>query len=120
VLRVVDSTAACVQPQLVGAEIRDAHGTVLARVTQRTLGGRPAPTARFSAGAQLELGVAWSNWCGPPPDGPRLILLLNGDEVAVEPADGSAILVPPCMGVGQPTALSVTDFQPSARPPIGG
>jgi hypothetical protein len=120
VLRVVDSTAACVKPQTVGAEIRDADGTVLAVGVFQTFGGRPAPTARLAAGTQVELGVAWSNWCGAPPTAPTLSLLLDSVSVPVEPSDGSAILVPPCMGVGQPTTLSVTDLQPSERPPIGG
>ena len=114
VLQVVGSTASCVLPAMWGAQIEDA-GRILVRSTERTFAAHEATT-----GALFALEVNWSNWCGDPPVDPQLLLVLDNDSVLVEPADGSAILVPPCMGSGEPSTLNVGSLLPSDRPPIGG
>jgi hypothetical protein len=64
------------------------------------------------------LGVAWSNWCGERPDGARLELRLGELDawIAVETPTGSADLVPPCLGSGQPTSLSLTELEAQPAP----
>ena len=84
---------------------------------------RDADASEVVAGTQLELGVSWSNWCGAAPVEPlTLEIRLAGDDawIPMIPPVGSTILVPPCMGSGQPAALNLTGFQPSDRPPIEG
>jgi hypothetical protein len=71
-----------------------------------------------TAGTQLEIGVSWSNWCGPGPEAPRLLVVIDEQPVLVMVGD-ARVPVPPCNGVGQPTTLNVTAFEPSERPPIG-
>lgn len=115
VLRVDDSTPACVLPAMWGAQVEDAEGRMLVRSTERTFAAHEA-----TAGAMFDLEVYWSNWCGDPPSAPQLLLILDNVSVVVEPADGSGILVPPCMGSGEPSSLSVGELVPSAGPPIGG
>lgn len=114
VLRVSDSTASCVLPAMWGAEIRDADGTILVRATERTFAAHEA-----TAGALFELEVYWSNWCGDAPVAPQLLLLLDNDSVVADPADGSPILVPPCMGSEEPSTLNVGSPTPSERVPSG-
>ena len=96
--------------------LRDANGTLL-------IAGKAAPTKiTVSGGQTFQIGVHWSNWCGAEPAQPiSLTLKLPGDatEVPLIPPGGSQILVPPCNGPGQPSVLSGTDFQPSARAPEG-
>ena len=118
VLRVVDSTAACDLPGGVTARITDASGTSLVEGASD-----PVARERIEQGTQLELGIAWSNWCDAQPGTPlTLELLLDGDAtwIPVVAPGGTGPLVPPCMGSGQATNLSVTGFQPSERPPIEG
>jgi hypothetical protein len=81
------------------------------------------PVATDPGRTQFEVGVAWSNWCGPEPARPlEISITLAGDDVAIPlvPPPGTEILVPPCMGAGQDSALSITGFQPSSRPPPEG
>ena len=118
VLRVMDSTRACDLPDMVTVRIADASGTTVVEGASD-----PVPGERVVAGAQLELGVAWSNWCDQEPAAPlALELQLSGDStwIPIVAPGGSGPLVPPCMGSGQATNLSVTGFQPSERPPIEG
>ena len=118
VFRLVDSTASCTLPTELTGRITDASGAVL------VTGISPAmDAAEVVAGTQLELGVSWSNWCGAAPAEPlTLEIRLAGDDawIPMIPPVGSTILVPPCMGSGQPAALNLTGFQPSDRPPIEG
>ena len=82
----------------------------------------PASTIEVKADTMLEVGISWSNWCDAQPIGPlSMWLTLPGDtvEVPLVPASGE-ILVPPCMGAGQPSVLNATDFQPSDRTPPEG
>lgn len=118
VFRVVASTASCSLSGSVAGRITDASGAVLVEGASPS---RPAP-ADLPSGTQIELGVAWSNWCGPEPSEPQLSLRLAGDDswIPIVPPGGSAILVPPCNGIGQPTALNVTGFEASDRAPIDG
>ena len=97
VFRVVESTPSCLLPAAVDASITE-----------------------VTAGTQVELGISWSNWCGPAPAaGLSLLVRVGEDSIPIGPAGDGTILVPPCLGSGQPSALNVTGFQPSERPPIG-
>jgi hypothetical protein len=119
VFRLVDSTVSCRLPTELTGRITDASGAVLVTGTSPAM---PAES-QIAAGTQLEVGVSWSNWCGAPPVEPiTLEIRLAGDDawIPMIPPVGSTILIPPCMGSGQPAALNLTDFQPSNRPPIEG
>ena len=118
VLRVVSSTAACDLPAVVTARIADAQGATVV-----TGASDPVAVARVGPGTQLEVGIAWSNWCEPDPAAPlglELRLDDGGPWMPIAAPEGAGPLVPPCMGSGQATNLSVTGFQPSERPPIDG
>jgi hypothetical protein len=85
--------------------------------------GASEPASAFEAagGTQLELGVSWSNWCGPTPTGPLVLSLrlsADGDWMPIVPAGGAPIPLPPCMGAGQASFLNVTGFETSTRPAI--
>ena len=118
VFRVVDSVDQCTLGGSLAGRIVDATGSLLVEGTSDA-----APDERVGAGTQLEIGVSWSNWCGPEPAQPLAVsVTLAGDETAiplVSPA-GSEVLVPPCMGSGQDSILNVTPFEPSTRPPPEG
>ena len=119
VFRLVDSTASCTLPTELTGRITDASGAVLVTGTSPAM----PEQSEVVAGTQLELGVSWSNWCGAAPAEPltleiRLAGMTPGSRSI--PPVGSTILVPPCMGSGQPAALNLTGFQPSDRPPIEG
>jgi hypothetical protein len=118
VFRVVDSVVACTLGGALDARITDAAGAVLVEASSDA-----APATRVAGGAQLEFGVAWSNWCGASPMAPlELTVTLAGDDAPIPlvPPAGSSILVPPCMGGGQASNLSITNFEPSLRPPPEG
>ena len=107
--RVVDSVAECTLPATVSARITDARGDVLVEGTSD-----PEAADLVAGGGQLELEVSWSNWCGAEPERPlHLEAVLAGDDtiVSVEPPAGSEILVPPCLGDGQPSVLNVVGLQ---------
>ncbi|HEX5040246.1 MAG TPA: hypothetical protein VFW95_08945 [Candidatus Limnocylindria bacterium] len=114
VFRVVESTPSCLLPAAVDASITDASGVLVS-------GRAPeASPTEVTAGTQVELGISWSNWCGPAPAaGLSLLVRVGEDSIPIGPAGDGTILVPPCLGSGQPSALNVTGFQPSERPPIG-
>jgi len=119
VFRLVDSTVSCTLPTQLTGRITDAGGAVLVTGTSPAM----PPESRIAAGTQLELGVSWSNWCGAAPAEPLMLeIRLATDDawIPMIPPVGSTILIPPCMGNGQPAALNLTDFQPSDRPPIEG
>ena len=119
VFRLVDSTASCTLPTELTGRITDASGAVLVTGTSPAM----PEESQVVAGTQLELGVSWSNWCGAAPAEPlTLEIRLAGDDawIPMIPPVGSTILVPPCMGSGQPAALNLTGFQASDRPPIEG
>ena len=111
VARGVTSLAGCEIRGSASLELKDGSGTTL-------LSGTSAPsTVSVHAGTLLEIGITWSNWCGSVPTGPlALSLTLPGDTLAVPViASQGDIVVPPCLGAGQPSALGATDFQPSSR-----
>jgi hypothetical protein len=114
VFRVMESTPSCLLPAVVTASI---SGTGEVLVSGRS--PQAAPT-EVTAGTQIELGISWSNWCGEDPGNElSLVVGIGDDTIPIGPA-GTEILVPPCNGPGQPSALNVTGFQPSERPPIDG
>lgn len=109
--RGVSSLAGCQIDGEASLLLKDASGAEL-------LTGRTAATnVRVRAGTLLEMSITWSNWCSAAPAGPlSLSLTLPGDTqpVPVVASQGD-ILVPPCLGAGQPSVLGGTDFQPSSR-----
>jgi hypothetical protein len=118
VFRVVDSVAGCRLGGALAGRITDGTGSVLVEAQSDSM-----PATTVTGGTQLEIGVAWSNWCGPEPARPlEVSVTLAGDDAAIPlvPPPGTEILVPPCMGAGQDSALSITGFQPSSRPPPEG
>ncbi len=118
VFRVVDSAVGCRLGGALVGRITDGTGSILAEAQSESV-----PVATVPGGTQFEVGVAWSNWCGPEPARPlELSLTLAGDDMAIPlvPPPGTEILVPPCMGAGQDSALSITGFQQSSRPPPEG
>lgn len=118
VVRIAGSTASCVLPRAIEAHVTDGSGAELVRGASE-----PASTVEAAGGTQLELGVSWSNWCGPTPPGPLVLSLrlsADGDWMPIVPAGGAPIPVPPCMGAGQASFLNVTGFEASTRPPIEG
>jgi hypothetical protein len=118
VFRVVDSTSSCMLPRELTGRITDASGAVLVTGTSPAM-----PEDSVAAGTQLEVGMSWSNWCGTQPVEPlTLEIRMAGDDawIPMIPPVGSTVLVPPCIGDGQATALNLTGFQPSDRAPIEG
>jgi hypothetical protein len=118
VFRVVDSAAGCRLGGALLGRITDGTGSILVEAQSESV-----PVATVPGRTQFEVGVAWSNWCRPEPARPlELSVTLAGDDVAIPlvPPSGTEILVPPCMGAGQDSALSITGFQPSSRPPPEG
>jgi hypothetical protein len=109
----------CVIAGRAGLELRDANGTLLVA----SEGAGTGADVMVDHGSVLEIGIAWSNWCGPTPVQPlQLAFVLPGDPMGLVPLGppvSDEILVPPCLGAGQPTTLSVTEFQPANRPPAG-
>ena len=116
-LRTVDSAPTCEIRGKAKVVIRDGNGRALIS----TSGGGNS-TLSVKAGALLEIGISWSNWCGADPARPlSASLRLPGDATEVPLAappgvDGT----PPCNGPGQPSSLSVTDFHYSTRTPPSG
>jgi hypothetical protein len=107
--RVVDSVGECTLPATISARITDASGNVLVEGTSD-----PEAAAPVAGGDQLNLEISWSNWCGPDPERPlHLEVMVASDDTAVpvEPPAGSEILVPPCLGSGQPSVLNVVGLQ---------
>jgi hypothetical protein len=118
VLRVVDSVTACRIGGALDGQITDPAGSVLVEARSD-----PTLASTVTAGTQLEIGVAWSNWCGPEPTRPlELSIVLPGDAAPfpLVPPPGTEILVPPCLGEGQPSSLSITSLQPLTTPPPEG
>lgn len=121
VFRAPDTLPECTITGSAHAQIVDEQGAVLVEAD-----AAPTSPTTVVAQTQLEIGIAWSNWCGPEPSGPlQLIIRLPGDSTGVPLVQTSLgllppVAVPPCMGASQPTNLSVTDFQPSLRPPSEG
>ena len=114
VFRAADSLDACVLGGRLAARIVDAQDEVLVAAESVE-----TPTTTVTGGVQLEIGVRWSNWCGAAPQEPlelRVRFPSDSAEVALVPPAGISILVPPCMGGGEGTALSLTEFQASDRP----
>ncbi|MEO8511242.1 MAG: hypothetical protein ABI534_08370 [Chloroflexota bacterium] len=72
----------------------------------------------LDAETRYALGVAWSNWCGERPDGAHLELRLRPADawIAVETPAGSTDPVPPCLGSGEPTSLSLTELEAQPAP----
>ncbi len=106
------SAATClIEADRPGAQIRSASATV-ASVNARPGSGRGL--LALGPSDTLTTSVVWSNWCDAAPSGSlslRLVLA-DGSELPVG-SDPSApvVLVPPCMGAGQPSSLSTIDFQ---------
>jgi hypothetical protein len=100
-------------------ELRDANGELLVA----SEGAGTGADITVERGIVLEIGIAWSNWCGPMPVQPlQITFALPGDPMGLVPLGPPVtdeIPVPPCLGAGQPSALSVTEFQLSSRPPPG-
>jgi hypothetical protein len=109
-LRGVASLEGCRVDGAVSIEIRDAD-------EQELVGNETISNIRVLAGDVLEIGIAWSNWCGTDPAQPlSAVLRLPGDGTEVPlMSTGGEILVPPCNGESQPSNLSITDIQPSSR-----
>ena len=112
----------CDLPLGIGGEVVDALGNVL--LSKAPVPGAPTVELMTARAVPLgvawdggyDLGVAWSNWCSDEPAAPlRLNLLVPGWTAPVEvpvPA-GGADPVPPCLGAGQPSNLSLTQPQRS-------
>jgi hypothetical protein len=118
VFRAADSIQPCAIDSRPSLALRDANGALV-----ESAGGGVAPRVEVGPGSVLEIGIFWSNWCGAQPAQPLgLNLTLAGDPTALPlvPPGGQQIPVPPCSGPQQPSALSVTNFQPSNRPPPQG
>jgi hypothetical protein len=109
-LRGVASLVGCRVDGAVSIEIRDAD-------EQKLVGNTTISNIRVAAGDVLEIGIAWSNWCGTDPAQPlSAVLRLPGDGTEVPlMSTGGEILIPPCNGESQPSNLSITDIQPSTR-----
>jgi hypothetical protein len=118
VFRAADSLDGCLLGGRLAARIVDASGQLLVSAESAA-----TTTTVVTPGTQLEIGVAWSNWCGAQPAEPvELLVRFPGDalEVPIVPPAGTSVLVPPCMGSGQDTSLSITGFEASNRPPPEG
>jgi len=88
------------RPQLV-----DGHGSVL-------IDGPPAgPSASLTVapGGVLQALVEDSNYCGPTPAAPVTIrfVLRDGQRFTAAPLSPSDATVPPCLGSGSPSAISM-------------
>ena len=117
-LRAVTSAPACEIRGKARLVIRDANGRALI-----TTNGGGSAVVSVKAGTLLEIGIAWSNWCGSDPARPlSASLTMPGDatEVPLATPPGAGGTLPPCNGPGQPSTLSVTDFQYSTRTPPSG
>jgi hypothetical protein len=104
----------------IGAQVVDASGNVVVlrepRPQEPTVDLWGARAALLGWDGGYTLGVVWSNWCDDRPAEPvRLMLLVPGWDAPAEVSIGSggADPVPPCLGEGQPSQLSVTDPQRS-------
>jgi hypothetical protein len=100
-------------------QITDDSGRVLAADNKDTFAGgvflSTGADSRDHVARKWDVGIAWSDWCGDPPEEPiHLYLTFPAEwnapkEVTV--ASGGSDPVPPCMGDSQQTNLSVTDLQ---------
>jgi hypothetical protein len=93
------------------AEITDANGSVLV-TSGPSAAGDPVSVA---PGDSYTIGIAWSNWCEAAPAAPvSLALKVSGWKsfATVPVSSGGLDPVPPCMGSGQPTALSWSGLEP--------
>jgi hypothetical protein len=75
--------------------------------------GFSAPLVELDPGDEAVTSVVWSNWCSDSSISPdSLTLIITGRGLRVRPdALQPEILVPPCMGQGEPTSLSTIEFQ---------
>ena len=75
--------------------------------------GAGVPSLDLEPGDAAVTSVVWSNWCGDGSIGPdSLSLIIGQGGLLVTPdAQEPEILVPPCMGQGDPTSLSTIVFQ---------
>jgi hypothetical protein len=102
---------ACTLPTSVIGQIADADGMILIRQGSAVSGG----SVVLQPGAAFAVGVAWSNWCGSVPAAPIALSLKVTDWASWAPISapaGGADPVPPCMGAGQRSSLSLTELQP--------
>jgi hypothetical protein len=100
-------------------QIQGRAALVLSDASGHTLLAAQSAVSAISVhgGTLLEIDISWSNWCGADPATPlSLSLTLPGDNHPVPlVASAGGILVPPCLGQGQPSVLNATDFQLSSR-----
>jgi hypothetical protein len=102
----------CQLPSPLGASITNADGHPVVSSYQN-LGGRPV-WVWLEPGSALTVGVTWSNWCaGKVAEPVSLDLWSEGVALPVDVPDG-ADPVPPCLGEGEPSSLSVTELQPAS------
>jgi hypothetical protein len=107
-ISLADGRYPCALSGSLTASVVDANGTLL--VSGQTAS---AASVQLESNVAFTVGVAWSNWCADPPANPvSLSLKARGWSSAVDvstPAGQES--VPPCLGAGQPSSLSITDLQ---------
>ena len=109
-ISLADGAAPCHLPAQLELRMATADGALLiSGLSSGTAGG----TLPLDSDTDYALGVAWSNWCEARPDGPHLELRTAPLEawIVIETPPGSADPVPPCLGSGQPTSLSLTELE---------
>ncbi|MDQ2742206.1 MAG: DUF4232 domain-containing protein [Chloroflexota bacterium] len=82
--------------------------------------GVPVSAVELVPGQQTIAMIQWSNYCGPNPGKTHLVMRLPGGGALPVPAvgfSGPTIPVPPCLGPGQPSTLSVGAFLPPTEDP---
>lgn len=112
-IALADGANSCALPAQLDVRMASSDGVVLISGLSN---GTTDATLPLVPSRAYTLGVAWSNWCGEQPDGAHLELRLDPLDawITIEAPAGGADPVPPCLGSGQPTALSLTVLE--ARP----
>jgi predicted small lipoprotein YifL len=102
---------ACVLPPVPTAAFLDATAAAILQTPPR-IGGMPLT---LEPGGSATFSLVASNWCGLAALPVAVVVALAADTVPIAglPIE-SADDLPPCMGEGQPSTLTTTDWQPAS------
>ena len=106
------SAAVCVLGGYPAVDLRDGRGTALIEATAEP--EQPISTVTLEPGQSASFDLRWVNWCGDSVGSVTATVMLPGDD-AYRLTVGNAIAVPPCLGEGQPSSLTMRPFAAAAE-----